>query len=182
MSSTNAVQVEPVVSSMTWETFVSSAQWRILSPARQLWVTAFISNGGDAFAATRAAYTGSEKSLRCMAYQLRREPKIVDALEFFRGGVSREYIIAELRNEIRHSKPGSIARAKFRQMFLKVAGYLDSNVDESEVDEEPEAEPSSPVAASPRKFKVGNVVTQNGQSYRVVEVSADGQILKAEEI
>jgi hypothetical protein len=145
--------------SLTWDQFSASSQWSALSPARQRWVTAFLANGGNALAATRLAYPDAkEKSIRCMSYEIRKLPEILDALEVYHGGPTREVLLAEVRAAIRKAEPGSVAHQKLlAQRERLVLGIktgrhpVDGDADESDV----------------QAFPIGSVIVQDGKKYHV---------------
>lgn len=139
---------------VTVDQLKASREWSALSPARKSWVTEYI-NCGDAFAATRTAYpTATEKSVRCMAYELRKNSDIVAALEFYHGGITREVLIAEVREAIRCAEPGSVAHQRLlSQLERLVFGMND-----------PEGAAQEP---SVQSFPIGAVIFQDGKTYQV---------------
>jgi len=158
---------------MSWETFTASPYWKGLSPARQVWVTVYVSNGGDALAATKAAYPeAKEKSVRCMSYELRKTPEIVDALEFYRGGVTREVLLAECRAQLRRAEPGSVSAQRLLSQLERLVLGIKPGPRGVDEDTEPEVAPGK---------KVGDIIYQGATKLRVTEVSATGKVLNAEE-
>lgn len=141
---------------VSWSQLAASHEWRALSLPRRVWVTAYLSNGGDIFAATRTAYPdATEKSSRCMAYELRKAPEIVAALEFYHGGVTREVLLAEVRAAIRKAKPGSVAHQKLLAQLERLVigikfGWQEvDDQDEPETDSIESAETTSPAQQVP---------------------------------
>jgi hypothetical protein len=140
---------------VAWEQFRTSHEWRALSPARKVWVAEFIV-GSDAFAATRKAYPkAKDKSARCMTYQLRKNPEIVAALEFYQGGLNREMLISEVRAQLRAAEPGSIAAAQFATQLERLTlgitlGRRKHDDDDADNDSKPTVKTPKPGASSSR--------------------------------
>jgi hypothetical protein len=133
-----------------------SREWSRLSPARKVWVTEYI-KCGDAFAATKVAYpSATEKSVRCMSYELRKTPEIVAALEFYRGGITRDVLIAEVREAVRNAAPGSVAH----QRLLSQLERLILGMSDPEINDKPEEQ-------SIQTFPIGAVIIQDGKKYQV---------------
>jgi hypothetical protein len=166
---------------MSWEQFTASHVWNALSPARKCWLTAYVANGGDALDATRQAYpTATEKSIRCMSYELRKAPEILDAIEFYNGGVTREVLMAEVREAIRKAEPGSVAHQKLlaqRERLaigIKTGPHVVDDDDDAPEDSQPTSE------ASPTKFFVGQLVNERGpdgvlHTGRVTVIDSEGK-------
>ncbi len=172
-----AVQPKP----MSWECFTASPYWNSLSPSRQAWVTAYIANGGDFLAATRIAYPkATEKSSRCMAYELRRTPEILDAIEFYHGGVTREVLLSEVQSAIRKAEPGSVAHQKLlaQKERLALGIKLGPHTVDDDDDEPEDSQPT--VEASSTTFHVGQLVNERDgagvlHTGRVTAIDSEGK-------
>jgi hypothetical protein len=174
-----AVQPTPV----SWDQLIASSAWSALSSARKVWVTAYLSNGSDALAATRTSYpTATEKSIRCMSYELRKVPEIVACIEFYHGGVTREVLLSEVREAIRKAEPGSIAHQRLLAQLERLALGEKS---QPEVDDEPHKD-SQPNAKN--TFHIGQRVTQRDEATGILHtgvvraIDPDGKPTQIEEI
>jgi hypothetical protein len=167
-----AVQSKP----MTWEQLTASHVWNSLSPARKCWVTAYISNGGDIFAATRAAYPdATEKSSKCMAYELRKTPEILAAIDFYQGGPSLQEQIAGVQETIRQAP--AYAQADARRLLAELTGLLTKSGGKAD---EPREDSQPTEASFGTVFHVGQLVTERDgagvlHTGRVTAVDSEGR-------
>jgi hypothetical protein len=187
---TTASGVQPI----SWEALTASEQWRSLTPQQRAWVNAFVSNGGDPIGATRTAYhCKSERNARCLSYEVRKHPAVVAALGFWQGKTDRDLLIEQVRFQIRHAEPGSVAASRFiAQLERLILGGDQAVADGHGVSIEPEAKASvkSAVehdASSATPFYVGQLVTQRDDegvvhTGRVLVISADGKPTQIEEV
>jgi hypothetical protein len=154
------------------------------------YVQGFINTGSfDFIDAVQSAYkTKNRESARTFGYQLLSNPKIVATLERFFGGDSDQAslkvamtkedrkckrLLKEVEANLEEAEPGSTAAQKLLMQKQRLLGitFLPGR--------RPfivSAEPSE----APRKFAVGDVVSQKGHTGRVVSVDASGQPTKVE--
>ena len=118
---------------------------------------------GDALVATRMAYhCKSEKNARCMTYELRKHKDIVACLEFFKGPITRDEFMLELKETILRAEPGSVAQVRAQSLYARLA-YGDSIRRRAPQRSKPSSDP-------PAKFKVGDIVLADGVKHRVTAV------------
>lgn len=167
-----------VAQPMSWDRLTASREWHDLSAPRKVWLTTFLANGGDALDATRTAYPSvSARSLRIMSSQLKGHHAILAALELYNGGVTRAFLISEVRLNLAKAEHGSVAA----QRLLSQLERLTLGGQESEAKFEEAVEHAAEVAAAAR-FRVGEIVIQHGAKFQVTAVNAAGQITAAEEL
>jgi hypothetical protein len=167
-----ATQTEPVIS---WNVMQASETWKRLTPQQRVWVLKFIASD-DSIAATRMAYpTATDKSVKCMSYELRKNPGIVAALDFYNGKTELELDLEEIQKQIDAAEPGSIAATKLIALKASLKRGVKSTV------EEPDTKSKATDEASP-KFKVGDICVQDGKKYRVTSIDANGKPLTADEV
>jgi hypothetical protein len=162
-----ATQIEPAV----W----ASEQWKRLTPQQRVWVLKFIVSD-DPIASTRTAYpTATDKSVKCMSYELRKNPGILSALDFYNGKTDLEIDLDEIQKQIDAAEPGSIAATK----LIALKASLKRGV--KPTSEEPETKSQATDGASP-KFNVGDICVQDGKKYRVTSIDVNGKPLTADEV
>jgi hypothetical protein len=163
-----------VAPQMTWEHLAASREYQDLSYARKIWVTKFLANGGDALDATRHAYPDvSERSVHTMASQLKGNRAILAVLELYNGGVTREFLISETRLNLAKADPGSVAASRLLAQLERLV--LGGQEQETKFEQAVE----TVVAA---RFRVGEIVRQNGSKFQVTAVNEAGQITAAVEM
>jgi hypothetical protein len=159
---------------MKWEEFRQSAEWINLTPAQQAWLVSFFATN-DAMYATRVAFPNcAERNRRSMAWQIERVPRIVAAMNLWRGKTEREIFLQELEKTIRASEDGSVAKVRAMSLYARLKFDL-------ETPDAPE-EPGKTSPAKAERFKVGDVVIQKGVKYRATKVDQNGKILEADEV
>jgi hypothetical protein len=173
-----AVTVEPVIKSggITWAEFECTTQWKRLTPSQKLWFMAFCASGDAVFAARLAFHCRSEINTRNLARQTEKSPRVVVALNLYRGKTEREIFLEQLKTKIDACEDGSIAQAKNLALYARLA------FDVATPDEPEEKDASKNPAEPTPRFSVGDVVIQRGVRFRATKVSAEGKVLAAEEI
>jgi len=92
-----------------------------LTSKQQTFVQHFIANGGNAYLAVKKAFPSATAiSLRSMGHQLRYNPKVAAALEFWLGRTERETFCELLETQLREAVPGSAAAAEFAATLARV--------------------------------------------------------------
>jgi hypothetical protein len=173
-----AVGIKPTTNraseAVSWRVLLTSSFWKRLTSQRKVWVAAFLTMG-DALVATRMAYhCKSEKNARCMTYELRKHKDIVACLEFFKGPITRDEFMLELKETIQRAEPGSVAQVRAQSLYARLA-YGDSTRPRA-----PQRSKSS--SDAPAKFKVGDICVQDHKTFRVTSIDADGKPMTAEEV
>ena len=169
--------------------------WSALSTRRKLWVTAYLSNGGDIFAATRTAYPdATEKSSKCMAYELRKNSEVLAAIDFYQGGPSLQEQIASVQETIRQAP--AYERANAQRLLAELTGLLAPSKFKTKPVKSPDESPVLDVGTfddpktdtSPTKFFVGQLVNQRDTATgilhtgRILAVDDEGQPTQIETV
>jgi hypothetical protein len=163
-----ATAVEPVIKGgISWEEFVASPEYKRLTPPQKVWVVCFFASGDPFFAARLAFNCSSEINVRNMARQTERSPRIVAALNLYRGKTEREIFLQELEKTIRASEDGSVAKVRAMSLYARL------KFDVQTPDEPAESGKCSPAKAG--RFKVGDPVLINGEKRKVLAVDANGE-------
>jgi hypothetical protein len=163
-----------------WEVIWASSAWLGCSKPEQNWLTYVLANH-DFLEATRLAYKcKSAQSNKVLSYELRRRESIKRVLAIAAGQTvavpdeqpkpkrdrAREKLVATVRKHLRAAQPGSIAASKLLSQLEKLTV--------------PSPEPEASVVEESKHF-VGELVSQNGQNFRVTAVDDRGGIVDAEE-
>jgi hypothetical protein len=172
-----AVQRQP---STPLDRLILSEQWTRLTQPQRRWVTEFIASA-DPVKATRLAYRcKSEESARVYSYEIRRHPAVRAAVAVFNGKSQRDLLIEDLRENIRKSKPGSIARTKSLALLARLTLGVDVEMDgrlASHAGESAEA-PAEAHASTPdtdRKVPAGALAWINKDGVVIGYRDADGK-------
>jgi hypothetical protein len=161
-----ATQTEPI----SWDVMQASETWKRLTPQQRVWVLKFIASD-DSIAATRTAYpTATDKSVKCMSYELRKNPGIVAALDFYNGKTELELDLEEIQKQIDAAEPGSIAATKLIALKASLKRGVKS------ASEEPKATDESLAS------KIGDIVLVDGKKHRVTAVDENGKPTDGEPI
>jgi hypothetical protein len=161
----------------------ASAEWRALSAQQRVWLTEYLTNGGDPIAAARVAYPDAKaKSQVAMSYQIPKSPALMDALTWWRwrdARNSRVEMIALIRQQIAKAEPGSVAATKLVSMLKTLT---QQSADDTEAKLETADSYLIETAAQDQQFSIGDIVVQDGQRYRVTSVDERGRPLTADEV
>jgi hypothetical protein len=171
MSAASTVSNEAPV---TWDEFAASAQWLALTPRQKVWTVAYLASNDETFATTMAYDRKNAESMRIQRYEVRRHPVVRSAIGLFRGN-ERETLLDDVRRTAQKAEPGSVAQVRALSLYARLAGYVTSEAVETEKPAEKRAEkPVSP------KFKVGDVATLDGKTYRITALNPDGTVSEAD--
>jgi hypothetical protein len=179
----------PTETKMSLLELVQTQTFGQLSPKMGVFVITYLQGYLDTgvfnpVAATLAAYDCvSEQSARTFSFQLMANPKIRLAINQFFGDspeqatrkTELEIQIAEARKDVRNATDYS--RHNARRVLAELLGLLPSNGKSKVHDTPPEDSQTEPT-----RHKVGDIVVQSGQQFRVAEVDDAGQIVEADEI
>jgi hypothetical protein len=171
-----AATVEPVIKSggISWAEFESTTQWKRLTPAQKFWFIAYLASGDEVFAARLAFHCRSELNTRNLARQTSKSPRVVAALNVYRGKSEREVFLEELERTIRASEDGSVAKVRAMSLYARL---------KFDIADEPEAKDATKNPPEPApKFAVGDICVQDGVRYRVTSIDEHGKPLAADEV
>ena len=99
--------------------FEKTGEWARLSPRQRFWLQTYLASDDQKFA-TQCAYDTSGEKARIFSYQVRKHRAIQAALNRYFNLSPRDIRIQELQADIKASKPGSLARAKFKATLEQV--------------------------------------------------------------
>jgi len=156
---------------VSWEALESTPQYRTLTAHQRNWVKALLSNGGNPVAATEAAYNcKSLKNATCLSYEVRRHPSVRAFLELHDvlsyGAPSKEQQIASVLETIREAPAYSRVRAQ--RLLAELTGFVGTSTDDQRSETNSGLESKGPIS------KIGDVVLQDGQKYRVTHIDENG--------
>ena len=180
----------------SWTRLQESKTWAALTLPQQKWISLVLS-GTSGLTATGAAYHPATKECASvMTSQMKRKPKIQEAVAIFRGrppaDTEREQLIERVEENIRAADLGSNAMAKFLALRKTLLREI-RNARPVEADEPEESKPAvkkdEVVAVLPKpavnpnlRFRVGEICIVDGKAYRATEIDANGQVTKAEQV
>jgi hypothetical protein len=162
-----------------WKAVVASPAWKLLRKQQRTFVLAHIVNNGDSLDAVKVAYpSATEKSAICMSYLVPKGPRVAAVLELWKSQMvapvtSRAQLIELVNTHIAAAEPGSIAAQRLSSQLGQLIKR--SQEDEAKFEKAVEA-----VAAA--RFRVGEIVLQDGHKFQVTAVDDAGQITKAVEV
>jgi hypothetical protein len=167
MAAATAIQNEP----MSKDDFQKSKEYLALTSRQRTWLTALMETN-DIAQATRTAYGTKNDAYEAMlTRKIESSPRVIAALNLFYGRSERDAFLSELDRTIQREK----GPAKVAAMQLK------ARLQFSRDSETPAVPTKEPEPTEAHRFKVGERCKQNGQTYRVTSVDAEGRILDAEE-
>jgi hypothetical protein len=105
---------------MSIDEFYKTPEWHRLSVQQKFFVQSYLASGNDRLFATHCAYNAEGESARTVSYHIMRQKKIQAALNRYWNRSLRDIEIQELEADIKASKPGSLARAAFKEMLAQV--------------------------------------------------------------
>ena len=156
----------------------ASEQWGALTPRLKMWCATY-SLHRDAVAATRAVYKcKTDHNAKIMSYEIRKHKNVSVCIALLDGKTERDIFIDGLRETIQRAPAGGHVRLRAQALLARLL-YGVTEPEESDADE---PKPKRKRKSSVQKFKVGDIVKQEGKNYRVTEVDADGAIVNAEDI
>jgi hypothetical protein len=114
---------------MSLDALSRTPEFKALTIRQALWVQTYVCSIRDlgipdAAFATQSAFGNHGENARTMSYQLLRNPKVKVAIRIWLnfGKSERQIALADLRADIAASRPGSLARARMRQIETKLIG------------------------------------------------------------
>jgi hypothetical protein len=168
-----ATQIEPTVS---WDVMQASEPWKRLTPQQRIWFVHFIASD-DSVAATRIAYpTATDKSVKCMSYEMLKRPAIIAALDFYNGKSDLEIDLDEIQKQIDAADPGSIAAQKLIALKASLKRGLKA------ASEEPETKSKATDESKSLVSQIGDIVLVDGKKHRVTAVDEHGKPTDGEPI
>jgi hypothetical protein len=178
---------------MPLDELAATIEFAHLSPKMANWVRAYVKNYIDSgkldpTTATKAAYDcRSDETARTFGYQLIGNPKIILALNRFFGNSPEQAFLKEVERAI-YNRKLTVAQVRALELLCRVNGWANGLPRSTDIrvgaQNEPEENtaPAVPPQTSRPRFRVGDLCTQNGQTFRVTSVDANGQPLTAEEV
>ena len=166
-----------------------------MTVAQQAWVRAYLTSGEttgtyDAIAATRAAYPATSAqhlSSRACHVQSHKKVKHILNIAFGQPETELDLILSDLGRALRKSirndikKGGSLSIATTRALDFYERHTWQKLTPSASRQEGPAAPITERDSASP-KFKVGDLVRQEGSVYRITSLDADGNPLTADAV
>jgi hypothetical protein len=145
-----------------WQQLVRSNPWQRLTTQQKVWTSAFIANGGSTSSATMKAYPRAKKSsVPAMSWELLKNPRIRAVLDFWAGKDDRVRMVEIVRKQLDAAEPGSVSASRLTQQLERL---LLGAPEAGRRPGEPKKESDS------QRFKVGDVVEQDGKRYRIEAV------------
>jgi hypothetical protein len=155
----------------------ASAPFRRMTGQQQLWLLEFL-RSGSIHDATKAAYpAASKESQHSMSYQVPKSNAIRECLELLRwrdAESSRQALIDIVRKQLDAAEAGSVSAQRLCAQLQSLTVVSKPSAPE------PAPGPEEPTQA--RGSKVGDIILQGNQKYRVTSVGADGHPLTATEV
>ncbi len=100
--------------------FEKTGEWARLSPCQRFWLQTYLASNDQTFATQCAYDTTGKESTRIFSYEVRKHRAIQAALNRYFNLSPKDIWIQELHADIKASKPGSLARAKFKATLEQV--------------------------------------------------------------
>ena len=145
----------PTVPTIDLTALTTSMPWKRLTLAQKVFVKAYILNDGNALDAARKAYPeASAVSIRSMGWEVRHNPKVVAALDWWTGKDDRARLIELVKKQIESAEAGSVAASR-------LLAQLERLTVGASIGRPPEPKDGEPT------FAIGTVLEQNGVRYRV---------------
>jgi hypothetical protein len=171
----------------------SSACFRRMTGPQKNWLIEYLKTG-SIHAATCAAYPDAKsESKATMGYQIQKSQAVMDCLDFLRfrdAQSSRRSLIDIVRKQLEAAEPGSVSAqrlcAQLQSLTLgakaaaKSAAEISGEVVEEEIEEPVDEQTEEPTHA--QGSKVGDIILQGNQKYRVLSVDEAGKPLTATEV
>src|SRR5258708_5720615 len=139
---------------MTRTEFEATPEFLSCTPKQHVWLRTLIENGFDYTAATEAAYGCSNpRNARLFGYAVRRQVRIVAALQVYLGTTPREALLEEVLRGLKHTELGSVAHSRLlaQKERLILGGRLKSVVVEDDSDDD------EPEKSIPQRIDCGSV-------------------------
>jgi hypothetical protein len=170
MSVANAVSAE-------FADLKASAPFRRMTGPQQAWLLEYLRTG-SIHAATRAAYPEAKtQSQVTMAYQIPKSEAVRECLDWFRwrdAETSRQALIDIVSQQLQAAEPGSVSAQRLCAQLQSLTVRSKPSAPE------PTPGPEEPTQA--QGSKIGDIILQGNQKYRVTSVSTDGHPLTADEV
>jgi hypothetical protein len=151
----------------------ASAPFRRMTGPQQAWLLEYLRTG-SIHAATRAAYPDAKNSSQMtMAYQIPKSEAVRECLDWYRfrdAESSRQALIDIVRNQLEAAEPGSVSAQRLCSQLQSLTIGAKAAAPEPE-------EPTHTQGS-----KVGDIILQGNQKYRVTSVDAGGHALTADEV
>jgi hypothetical protein len=178
---------------LTVAQLTQTVEFRRLTRKQAGWVSTYIQGYletgiFDSLAATKATYECcSLASFQALGSHLKSQPKIKAVVDLFLGSAHRDiaFDLLEIQRAIDAADPGSIAAQRLIILKARLKHGLRATVKNPAEAPAPQPETSTPQsdpAPSPdpeshesRRFKVGDIVTQDGERYRITAVDENGK-------
>lgn len=163
-----SVQIE-AGAGMTLEQVETTREWQLLRAKQRMWIVRFIDTGNP-FEATKMVYDcKSAKNAQIQMYQVLESPRVQTVLNMISGRSDRDTFVDALEKRLKISLQGkgpklTVAEKDSLKLLFAARGW------------------SQPELAAETRHQTGDIVSQNGFSYRVTSVDANGKILKAEPV
>jgi hypothetical protein len=143
-------------------TLTNSMPWKRLTLAQKIFVKAYILNDGNAVDACRKAYPEAKaSSIRSMGWEVRHSKNVVACLDWWAGRDDRARMIEIITKQLEAAEIGGVAASKFAaQLERLLLGAPEAGRRPGEPKEESDSQ----------RFKVGDVVEQDGKRYRIEAV------------
>ena len=106
--------------SMDRAEFEKTVEWSRLSVRQKFWFRSYVESSNRLFATQCAYGTTGKESTRAFSYEVRKHRAIQAALNRYFNLTPRDIFLEGLRADIKASKPGSLARAKFKATLEQV--------------------------------------------------------------
>jgi hypothetical protein len=162
-----------IVSTEEFADLKASAPFRRMTGPQQAWLLEYLRTG-NIHAATRAAYPDAKsQSQATMGYQIQRSNAVRECLDWYRfrdAESSRQSLIDIVRMQLEAAEPGSVSAQRLCSQLQSLTIGAKAAAPEPE-------EPTHTQGS-----KVGDIILQGNQKYRVTSVDADGHPLTADEV
>lgn len=176
---------QPVTTpAMSLEALQQTREFQACTPKQRLWISGYVSSGGDFHFATRSAYDSRcELNAQILSHKVRVQSAVVAALRLWDPTYGKEVELDE--REEREQFFAAIKRKILRGKLTIADVEAIKMVCRERHWSTPENLPRGRNGYTPKpkpKFQIGDEVIQEGIRYRVTKVDAAGKVLDAEEI
>lgn len=154
--------------SPTMEDLHSHPKFLACTPSQQKFLVEYTKTK-DPIRAVEFGYgaDGSDRYKRMWSQRLLHHGNTAAVLDWFFGRTEKDRFLAELQRDIK--KLDGVALQRARALYARVAGLIS---DESEPTEtKPTEDPSMP----DERFKLGDIVEQNGRTFRITAIDNQGR-------